>query len=381
MKNRSKQFIWAILAVIIACIACLIHGQYSRHETPEAETATSRAVQQKSGTTPAPVPDKQKAAVVSQSGAKSGQHQATAAGSKYANMDVLEQSAVLTEIGKRDLTAIFHVMLDAGRVENDSLKQLHVKSVFSEALREKTPSAEFLTKLRAFIANTDNALFERGLVIGALEAAATPQTVEILVEVATTSTDPPMRTDACGGLAIVGNRTAAGDKVAPILEKVWRETDDDDLLFSVALSMVRIGKPGSVEALLSAANSNGAQGEKRRGIATGALGELIAPGGVLPLVAVLEGNPVGSPANTLAFRTLAQIVGEDAPQAMMKWLQTADAKAAPMAKEWIENASIGHEIKAAEAALNPSVPFRSEANRKALRAGLNAYHANHRVGR
>ena len=148
------------------------------------------------------------------------------------------------------------------------------------------------------------------------------------------------------------------------------------------MSMARIGKASSVESLLKAALTTDFPNEMHRNAAIGALREVIAADAVPPLLAVLEGNPIGSDANKLAWKTLAHIVGSDeAPQSMMKWLQAADEKAAPMAREWIVNARGSRELKAAEAALDPSIPFRSEENRKALRAGLATYHAEHRIGR
>lgn len=45
---------------------------------------------------------------------------------KFKDMTIREEEAVVAEIKKLDLPAIFQTMIDAKRVENDSRKQLHL---------------------------------------------------------------------------------------------------------------------------------------------------------------------------------------------------------------------------------------------------------------
>jgi hypothetical protein len=58
----------------------------------------------------------------------------------------------------------------------------------------------------------------------------------------------------------------------------------------------------------------------------------------------------------------------------LNWLQNADESAAPFVHDYIVRAKSQALLNAWESALSPSVPFRSEKNREAIRAGLNEYH-------
>lgn len=108
-----------------------------------------------------------------------------------------------------------------------------------------------------------------------------------------------------------------------------------------------------------------------------ALTKVATKNAVPPLAEALNKNPQGSRTHTLAFTTLTQIGDQAAALALMDWFQVADSRAAPLATKWITQAHATPQLQAAEAALNPAVPFRSEENRDAIRAGLAAYRAGH----
>ena len=100
---------------------------------------------------------------------------------KISEMGIEEAAAVMEEIGKKDLASIFQHFLDAGRVENDFMKQSGVHITLSDALRNRQPDPGFLKKLREFIEDASNSELERGMVIGALSEAATKETGELLI--------------------------------------------------------------------------------------------------------------------------------------------------------------------------------------------------------
>jgi len=79
--------------------------------------------------------------------------------------------------------------------------------------------------------------------------------------------------------------------------------------------------------------------------------------------------------NAIALSVLGQIGDKSASRAVISWLQATDKSAAPFVAEWIGKASGSGQLPAAEAALNPSVTFRSEENREAIRAALAARRA------
>ena len=68
----------------------------------------------------------------------------------------------------------------------------------------------------------------------------------------------------------------------------------------------------------------------------------------------------------------------EAAKALFDWLEAADATAAPLAQDYVAHITSPAMLKASQAALDLSVPFRSEQNREAIRAGLAQYTANHK---
>ena len=296
---------------------------------------------------------------------------------KFSEMGVLERGAVIRELRKKDLAEIFQYFLDAERVEQDSMKQMAVQSVLSDELKERKFNPEFLKKLQEFIESDVPSKFERGMVLGALGDAATKETGELLLHEATTLKHADVRGDAIASVQVLGDR-AENEDLSPALNRAWTTTNDPLFLRSVGISMARIGSSASVDLLLSAALAPDGRDDVRRDVAWPALRKVHTGNAVSPLAAVLEKSPSGSRENTLAFETLSQIVGKEAPQAVMKWLRTTDSSAAPMAAAWAVHARHDLQLELAQAALDPKVPFRSEENRKALREGLDAYRAAHK---
>jgi hypothetical protein len=293
-------------------------------------------------------------------------------------MDVLERVAVTKEIGKKDIGTIFQLFLDAGRVEHDPIKQSGIQGVFTRALKSQPLTPEFLEKMRQFVSDKSNSRNERESIMSSFAFAGTKETAEFLQWAATSpDVDEVVRTGGRSGIAKMGS-VGPGDYIPPIVQPLWRNSKDQYTLNSAAEAMAKAGEPSGIELLLSAALAPDGQDDMRRDVATWALQEVYTANAVPPLAAALKNNPVGSRANTLAFTTLAQIVEKKADQVLMGWLQTNDGSAASMAKEWIAHAKTPSQLVAAKAALDPSVPFRSEANREALRAGLEAYRAGHK---
>lgn len=295
---------------------------------------------------------------------------------KISEMEPEEAAAIMNEIRRKDIAAIFRAFLDAMRVEHDGMKESGVLRMLENALRDRKPNPEFLKTVRGFIEDASNSELERGMVIGALSMAATKETGELLIDLAATATikEKRVQDDVISGiLGLV--REAGNEEFAPAITRIWRETTDPHEMRGAAMSMARSGAPASIELLLAAVLAPAEKDAERRFSAMEALREIESENAVPPLAAMLEKNRVGTPENKLALATLAQLGNEEAAQAVMKWLQATDSSAAPLAKEWVVGASRKSPLKVAKAALNPAVSFRSEANRKALREGIEAYNA------
>lgn len=297
---------------------------------------------------------------------------------KFADMDVLEASAILTEIGEQDLPAIFQAMLDAERVEHEPSKQMNLQSILATALRQKTPSPEFLEQMQAFITNSSNSYFERKLLIGALKSASTKETVELLVKIAAAAPKEKIR-DSAGNLAGVGDSGKGGAALSPVLEKVWRESDNPNQLSSAASSMAKIGVPSGVELLLAAALDTGEQDKARLNAAQAALGRIFLPNAVPPLVARLANQPPASATAKLVAPILVRIDDAAGSKAVVGWLQGRSEDAAPLIQDLVLQQTRGETMLTAwNDALDPALTFRNEQNREAIRAGLATYREGHK---
>ncbi len=294
---------------------------------------------------------------------------------KFADMGVLEESAIMDEIAKQDLPAIFKAMLDAKRVEHDSMKQMDIRETLAGALKRKKPHPEFLEQMYEFITNSANSDFERKLLVGALESAATKETVDLLVRVANTSTEKEIK-DMASTLSGVGSNNLSNPEVLPVLERTWRETSNPILLRSTASGMAKIGTPSGIELLISAALATGDQDKARWVAAQSALQKVFKRSAVPPLAARLADQPPTSEAVMLVAPILARIGDATASKALVDWLQGRPENAAPIIHDLIRQRWLDDPFQSAwPAALDPAVPFKNEENRKAIREALDAYRA------
>ena len=281
--------------------------------------------------------------------------------------------AIKREIAKQDLPAIFRAMLDAERVEHDDLKQMHLQTTFTNALTIKKPTPEFLEQMYEFIINPANSKFERDLLIGALEGAATKESVDLLLRVASTATDKKIRTSAAT-LAGVGAGGRGGPELSPMLERTWRETSNPTLLRSTASGMAEIGTPSGIELLLSAALATDDRDKERQIAAKAALEKVYLRDAVPPLTARLANQPPTSEAVKLVAPILARINGPAASEALVGWLRGRPENAAPLVQDLILQRMLGDPFESAWAtAIDPAVSFSNEENRKAIRDALDAY--------
>ena len=296
---------------------------------------------------------------------------------KFANMGVLERNAILMEIAKQELPAIFQAMLDAQRSEHDPMKQMGLQTVLAGALKQKTPSPEFLEQLRAFVTNGSNLKFERDLVFGALGSAATPETVKLLAQLATTSPDQKISQAATGSLGTVGEGMGGGEKLSPTLEQVWRESSDPKLLLGAASSMAKIGAPSSIELLLPEALAIDEANKARIDTARNALQGVYRPDAVPPLADRLANQPSTGATAKLVAPILVKIGDAAAGKAVVSWLQSRDENAGALIQDLTVHRTRSEQMLSAwAAALDPAVPFQNEQNREAIRTGLAAWHAN-----
>jgi hypothetical protein len=251
------------------------------------------------------------------------------------------------------------------------MKQLHLSSTFAGALQERAPSPEFLSQLHDFIEDKSNSSSERQLLIGDLGDAATKQTQDLLILIATASSDKETSQAAAGSISKAGTGRGGTnqEELSPGLDRVWRESRDPNLLHCVASAMAQVGASSSMELLLSSALAKDGADDMRKQAALDALElcTILNDRAVPPLAARLSDQSPTSMASRLAGATLARISRPAAAQALVAWLQSANATAAPLVHDYLFRTQYA-EIW--EAALDPKVPFRSEQNREAIRTSL-----------
>ena len=299
---------------------------------------------------------------------------------KFAKMGVLERGAIQDKIGKLELPQIFQAMLDADRVEHDSMKQMHLQTVFFNALIVKKPTLEFMEQMFGFVVNTANSKFERDLLIGALQGAGTKDSVDLLIRIANTASDPETRGSAAT-LAGIGSLRQNGAEISPVIERAWRTTGNPTLIISTADALAKFGLPSGIELLLSSALATDDRDKVRQQAALSALEEVYKGVAVPPLAARLKDQPPTSEAVKLVAPILARTSGPDGHVALVEWLRSRPENAAPLVDDLIRQQIRTDPFKSAWAkAVDPSVSFTNEENRKAIREALDAYRAGRQSG-
>ena len=300
---------------------------------------------------------------------------------KFSSLSPIERSAFMAEMRERDPALIFQAMLDAGRIDLDRRKQLSIQAVLAYALRTKAPEAGLLDQMHKIISDASHPNSERAVVLGVLIAAQTRGTTEILLQLAGSLTDKTLRKMAISGVRTISSSWGDGtfhEEMSHPLEQAWRESQEQELLISVAVAMAQVGAANGIGLLLDSALREQGRDDVRARAACGALGyaTILNPNAVPPLSAILASQPPGSISSQLASDTLARIPIPAAAKALVNWLQNDEGNAAPLAREYVIQSTSPAQLAAWEAALDPSVPFRSEKNRDAIRAGLAEYRKN-----
>jgi HEAT repeat protein len=235
-------------------------------------------------------------------------------------------------------------------------------------LQKRPPDAEFYAQLQKFIADDSNSRNERGeLLLNILGIPQTKESLDLLIQTATTSPDEGIRNTAISAIRSIN---LCKEELSPALELVWQDSHDQYLLIATAVAMAKVGAPSGIKLLLSSALATDPQSDQRKQAALNALPEARNPHAVPILTDLLANQPPTSESSKLASSILAEMVFPVAAKSLVNWLQTADASAAPLALSYAVNARTPTLLQACQAALDPSVPFRSEQNREAIRTGL-----------
>ena len=355
--KRSRQICWAIVVSLFGCAIEPASGQSpprTGSQKSEPPSAAPAVVQNQSA---------------GPTGAKANPRKT------FSDMSVSERNRILDEIRKKDLVSFFHTWIESG--QSDPTMQQTIGFIFAGALREKPPDREVFEQMRRFISDSSNPGGDRSQLIGVLGSAKTKDALDLLLQLALTLPDKEFQRIVFRSIRSAGGMWEDGTfhaELSPALERVWRESQNPELVASVAFAMAKVGAPSGVELLMSSALAPGPQDDFRASAAREALAEMLNSDAVPTLSARLANDTPTDTASILASSTLLAIGDEIASKAILNWLQNADESAAPLAHDFVARTRTPAQLEAWESALNPAVRFRSEKNREAVRVGLAEFH-------
>lgn len=301
---------------------------------------------------------------------------ATAPRRKFSDMTAMESIEIMKQIKTTDLNELFQMFLDAGRVEQDPMKQSALQGRLTLALQSQTPPPAFLDKMREFVINKANSTLERGLIISAFASAQTKEGAEFVLWAASSQTEPDLRQSIFASISGLGG---AQPYLPPMIDSVWQNSHEAGLLNAVAMAMAQEAAPSSVELLLAAASLPDSQDDARRSAARRALPKIYRQAAVPSLAAALVSAAPGSPSQARVLDVLSQIGDKSSAQAVVGWLKSADSSVIPLVSSWLNRANFSEHKMAATDALDPSVPFRNEGVREAIRIKLASQQATTRI--
>jgi hypothetical protein len=176
----------------------------------------------------------------------------------FGDMSVVERNKILGEILKNKPLVVFRAWIDAGRIEHDPVKQRAIGWVFSGVLRQGLANADLYKVLQLYVADNVNPFFERGQVLWILGEAKNRESLDLLIQIATTSPEEGLRMGAANEIQSAGSLWGDGrfhEELSPALEMVWRESKDRFLLMNVAFAMAKVGAPTGVRELMASENA------------------------------------------------------------------------------------------------------------------------------
>jgi hypothetical protein len=302
---------------------------------------------------------------------------------KFQTLNASERNTFLQTTKQLSFSDIMRIWLQAGRGDQDLMKQGAISTILGVAMRERTPTPEEMAEIREFIGNRANSVFERAQFLGVLAQAATKESVTVLVDLAMKLEERELKKVANTAVKSVGGLWGDGtyhEELSAPLERAWRESKDLELLAAVGVAMVEVGAASGIDLLINAAVADANWDPARARLAEGAFAyaTILNPNAVPPLAAVLATSPPNSAVSKLASDALAKSGISEAGTALVGWLRTADERAAPLAHRYVAQSHTESMLRIWEAALDPALPFRSEANREAVRRGLAEYRIRRR---
>jgi hypothetical protein len=285
------------------------------------------------------------------------------------------RAANAQEIAKKDLPALFGLWLDSYRVEHDLAKRAQIGLELSQALQSHGSGSPVYAQFQTFVLDPKNTRDDRLSTLKLLGAVGTKEAIEVLLAVAASTDDKELKEVAGNSIKQAGlpaaDRKAHEERSVP-LERAWNDSNDQFLLLTVGGVMVEIGAPHAMKLLLSAALSGENSPDWRKPIATRVLNEYIPVNvaSITLLADLLNNDSPTDDASQLSSYILARMTNPEAGKALVNWFEAADSSAATLIRIYVANSNSISFLQLCRSSLYPSVVFRHEENREAIRAGL-----------
>ena len=302
---------------------------------------------------------------------------------RFSEMSLDERNRILNEIKKQDFPVLLQTWIDCARLEHDLRKQNIVGALLARTLQEAADVREVYEQASRFVLDDSNAVSERAELLHVLGQAATKESVELLLQSVSRLSQEKLRQTALAEIRSAGEQrwdSRFHEELSPALEQAWRESADKDLLTAVAVALAEVGAPAGIQQLLAPILNGGAESDVRVHAARRALPLVRNPDAVSVFTALLLDHPTADGTAVLVSGALSEMVDPSAARALLGWLQNADESAAPFARRYVVQTRMPAMLEAWEGALRPTVVFRSEQNREAIRRGLVEYRASGKSG-
>ncbi len=219
-------------------------------------------------------------------------------------------------------------------------------SILSEVMIQslhKNPDGDWLFYQRAKQVLEDASIGARSKerLIFIIDRAATPEAIKLLAELCQRGVPSELKTSAYSAIANTGQYfwdKESLPKAIPILQQMWNQSDDPDLLNAVAKALATIGNPDSIEYLVDEALSNNkamADIENSRDPSVKAAWQSLKNMQKIDIIPFFE-EKLQSSTSKLELSVYAELLAESgqisASEALLSWAQSAGDQYAAIAQ-------------------------------------------------
>jgi hypothetical protein len=254
-----------------------------------------------------------------------------------------------------------------------------IQSIMQSLHDNPNGNAAFYQRLRQVIEDQSIDASRKLELIAALDRAATPAALQLLVELSQGNLPANLKQVALNAIAHTGEYywdKQSLAQVAPVLQQLWLQSEGPELLRSVAMAMAKVGDAASINALMETVLNNSRSladiehsNDPRISAAWAALKGNQSPGLIPVLQGELQSSTNGLQAS-VAANLLAGMVQVEATQALFSWAQGAGDKYATVAGEAFAKIQTYDSLQFLNSALAQNPPFKSNLVRTAILAAV-----------